>query len=133
MPLEIGWMIPCRVLDTRASGQMPALDIIAGYGAFVRHLNAGGPPVHVLMDVSELVVTPESMPWHRMGAAIFDHPVLGWWVSYGNTSPKFQYALENMVRLRATRLVLMATREEAIAFVLQHDTTLADDASRPVT
>ncbi|NDJ62856.1 MAG: STAS/SEC14 domain-containing protein [Chloroflexi bacterium] len=128
MPYTADWYLPSRVMLQRYSGTL-APDEITELGQLAAHyIGAGTAPVHILIDITDLERYPTNIK-QIVNAVRHDSDTekIGWviYINSPNAVVKFMASVATQVLFQNVRLRLFETLDEALAFLLDRDVTLA--------
>jgi hypothetical protein len=127
MPYSVSWVVPQRVLLQQFYGHVTLDDVHDLSAESRRYQNAGIPLIHSLVDLSSVEKYPTSLVAIRSAMTRQHDPDrIGWILLVGATNPilRFFASVITQVAGDKIRFRLMDTREQALAFLREHDSTL---------
>jgi len=126
MPIEVNWYIPNRVILAKGWGAVTKEENAESDRQVRALIDAGTPPVHVLMDVSQVEDFPFFNANYQSDNArqFLKHQNLGWGVVCGTTNPVVRLLSGVVLHVVAVKLKMFPTFEEGVDFLLAQDPSL---------
>ena len=129
MPFEVYWYKERRVLYERLYGDLTLDDVLDATQSQRQFAADGIPLVHTIADVSEVARFPTNISLINSNIGNHDPKVFGWNVIVG-TNPMIRFIVKVLAQLGSGQYHPVETIEDAIAFLIEQDETLADMASQ---
>lgn len=123
MPFEISWQHENRVILGRYYGVMSLDDLVNWDTSVAQYLNTGTPPIHLILDVSEVTKFPTNVLQLRNHLNNLSHPSKGWTLLVGSSS--LINSLTTIVtQLAHSKFRPFKTTSAALDFLAKEDITL---------
>jgi len=128
MTQESSWYIPNRVVYLNLSGDISMDDAIDMGKTNLDFLNAGEPPVHFIIDATEIGSAPLRLSLATEASSWVKHDNIGWVVIVGMSGfPKFLLTvIHNTLRFKMGNANSIP---EAVEWLTKNDATLLIDES----
>jgi hypothetical protein len=124
MPFEVSWYKERRVLYERLYGELTLNDVFDATQSQRQFAADGIPLVHTIADVREVVRFPTNISLINNNIG-HDPKLFGWNVVVG-TNPMIRFIVKVLAQLDSGQYYPVATIEDAVAFLIEQDSTLAD-------
>lgn len=112
-----------RILHQRLQGDITLAEVSEASDEALALLRAGRPPIHLLLDVSNLGKFPLSAHQLSKAAAYIHDPNLGWVLLVGPSSIMATFA-GIITQIAGVRLRSFADVDEALGFIATQDPSL---------
>ncbi len=124
MSYTMRWIYEHRIIYVRLYETLTTEEL-ALYGKdLAALLNAAPePPVHILLDDTDLKQFPRHVTDFRPIMGLMRHPKIGWLVAYGNPNPLAHYVSQIVSKVARLRYKRVDSKREALKF-LAHITNL---------
>jgi hypothetical protein len=124
MPYEFNWCIPSRVICQRIYGRHSLPEIRQANGQALEFISEGVPPVHIIADILDMTSFPTPISTLLDSATVLLHVNFGWLVVVSRPNMVITAALAVFRRTLPMNVTIVASLEEAIAFLYEQDETL---------
>lgn len=131
MPYEIGWLIESRVITGRLYGDIIEPDGIALVNEMARLIDAGTPPVQVVIDILGMKSAPKTpLPLVKaVGEAGIDFARTGHLIIV-SVNPLYSFMGAVAGKVFGSQLRILPNQSEAWEFIRAHDPTLWEALER---
>lgn len=129
MPVKISWAIPSRVIRAHCYGDITAEDLSVFPDEARFYIMSGKTPVHMLLDDSAanpLIFSIRQMH-DILKFRMEDRDRIGWIVGVGQTNMLATVMIPILLKTMGLRFKRVANLADAMAFLVQHDNSLAAD------
>lgn len=124
MTHRIEWLAFPRILYVELYGDLRLEDLEAFSRDTIQHLDEAETTVHMIIDDSKVGKPPLQIKKIQEALEYTRHPLLGWQVAIGLVNPIVNYVAPKVMRLIGVKLVRYRTKEEALEFLSEKDSTL---------
>lgn len=124
MPFEMSWYLPKRVVFLRYFGAATLQDIALVGENSVHYVLEGTAPVHFLVDMTQVETFPTNLRQTARVIRTIKDPAMGWTVII-STNSLMRIIIATLSRLAGFRFRIVSSREEALAFLVSVDGSLA--------
>ena len=132
MAYKLSWVIPSRILLIALENEVPMDEMARMIDETHVYVNAGLPPVHILIDATKLLNKPINFPEMNRLAKSMPNPAIGWWVLV-NPGKMVWFAASILSKLLQVKLKSALSIDEALTILNRVDLTLDNHATLPVT
>jgi hypothetical protein len=126
--VEISWLVENRIALIVWEGVVTLDDAETATQASIRLIREGTAPVHVINDTSVVKKFPSLLELRRVGARE-THANAGWAIMVV-THPVLRFLVSILLQLAGTKYRLVATRQEAVDFLMSRDSSLPSQDAR---
>ncbi len=127
MPTEIYWKIPQRVLYLHYIGHLTVDDVRDSIDQMRAHFEDGTPLIHVILDIGDVSGYPNLVEL-RHGLNYERSRKQGWTMFVGAEGIA-RFISSVLAQLAGNRFRMFETADEAVAFLIDMDETLQEQAA----
>ncbi|MBZ0290094.1 MAG: hypothetical protein K8I30_20890 [Anaerolineae bacterium] len=134
MPAETIWYQENRVVLVQVQRELTLADMAAVDQKIVEYVRQGSrerPLVHLIVDMRAMNKMPVNLAQVRNTLTHLKEPALGWSVMVG-MSPVMRFVASTVIQMAGARFRIVSTFEEAVAFLVSQDESIADLERQPL-
>lgn len=125
MPYQIEWFLPKQIVYVQFIGDLTEDDLSVYAGELSQYIESSDAKmVHLLLDDSRLEKFPRSITQFRALFAVLKDPKVGWNLAFGTRNPFANIVSVMVGKVLNLRFRRFNTREDALHFVQQMDSSL---------
>lgn len=126
MPYDVSWYLEERVVYARVSGIFTMKDVCHFNRTLVALVDAGTPPVHVIMHHCGLEKVPTNLRQMRRAFTVLDRDGLGLAVDVAEHTGIWTYVGQMLLRMSRMPFRHVNTMEEAHQILAEYDPSVAE-------
>jgi len=126
MSYQAEWLQEGKVIILRIGVHFAAEEIPPLSNDIIALLEKGTPPVHLVIDASQVKTFPTNIAQARRDATYLNHPSLGWSTYFG-MSPVISSILKVFNTMTQANLASLRTLDQALAFLHSKDSAVKLD------
>jgi hypothetical protein len=127
MPAEVYWYHEKRIIYHRYLGNITVAEVHEAAEKGLQLTAAGAPPIHVLVDLSEVSSFPRSIDVYRAALKPAEDPAtIGWVVIFGSQNLVLKFMASTLAHIAGarTRVRVVESRDHAVSFLEERDSSL---------